>query len=60
MQRPIATALATAMATAALLATAVGVASGDNGQSNVTRQESPTVHTLSACWPGQECWGQWS
>ncbi|WP_159031113.1 hypothetical protein [Streptomyces acidiscabies] len=56
MQRPITKFLATS----ALLATAVGIAFADNGQSGVTRQASSTVHTLSACWPGPECWGQWS
>ncbi|MEU6230468.1 hypothetical protein [Streptomyces sp. NPDC047042] len=56
----LATTLATAVATAALIVTAVGISSADNGQDKVTRQPSSNVHTLSGCWPGQTCWGQWS
>ncbi|WP_327731616.1 hypothetical protein OG250_44065 [Streptomyces sp. NBC_00487] len=60
MQRLITKALTTAVATAALIATAFGIASADNGQNKLPRQASSNVHTLSACWPGQECWGSWA
>ncbi|WP_405534711.1 hypothetical protein OG787_08135 [Streptomyces sp. NBC_00075] len=60
MQRLVTKALTTAVATATLIATAVGIASADNGQNKLTPQASSNAHTLSACWPGQECWGEWA